>query len=159
MFLRLICVAYRCISFHWWVMFRCMRIYVSFLLLMDICFQYFAETDSDTVTIPGACVCSLSAYTPGGGPNPRVCASSVWLNTVIPSHLQSGFPSLLSWQFCLLHILRTMVSSDLRLYTNVLEAQWYRTWFWFASSWLLVGWASFHALMDHSPFSFSEKMA
>lgn len=105
-------------------------------------------------------VCAACQDTPhGGGLNPRVCASSVWLNTVIPSCFQSGFPSLLSWQFCLLHILRTMVSSDLKLFTNLLEAQWYLTWFWFASSWILVSWASLHALMDHSAFSFSEKMA
>ena len=108
-FLRLIHVAYR---FHWF-MFCCVRIYVSFLFLTDICFQYFAETDSDTMTIPGACVCSLSGYTPGRTTESEsVCTFS--LTRVTAGHFQSGVPSLqLKGQFFPLHVLQTVVLSDL----------------------------------------------
>lgn len=151
MFLRLIHVAYR---FYWFV-FCCVRIYVPFLLLTGVCFQYFAETASDTVAIPGARVCSLSGRTPGrrtGSWGVRAFSLTKWSYT---RSFPGWFPQFtVQVTICPLHILWTAVLSDL----SFLLICW-KLSDTSHSSWLLVGWASFHALMDRSAFSFSETAA
>lgn len=136
MFLRLIHVAYR---FYWFV-FCCVRIYVPFLLLTGVCFQYFAETASDTVAIPGARVCSLSGRTPGrrtGSWGVRAFSLTKWSYT---RSFPGWFPQFtVQVTICPIHILWTAVLSDLsfffffffrfKLFTNLLEAQWHLTFF------------------------------
>ena len=151
MFLRLIHVAYR---FYWFI-FCCVRIYVPFLLLTGICFQYFAETASDTVAIPGVRVCSLSGRTPGrrtASWSVRTFSLSKWSYTRL---FPDWFPQFtVQVTICPLHSLWTAVLSDL----SFLLICWQLS-DTSHSSWLLVGWASFHALMDRSAFSFSETAA
>lgn len=108
-FLRLTHVAYR----FYWFMFHCVRIYISFLLLTDICFDILLRQTVILCPFPGRW-CAASQDTPqGGGLDPGVCAPSVWLNGVTPGSFQSGSPGLqFKWQFCLLHFLQTVVVSD-----------------------------------------------
>lgn len=113
MFLRLIHVAYR---FYWFV-FCCVRIYVPFLLLTGVCFQYFAETASDTVAIPGARVCSLSGRTPGrrtGSWGVRAFSLTKWSYT---RSFPGWFPQFtVQVTICPIHILWTAVLSDLSFF-------------------------------------------
>lgn len=143
--------------FHWWIVFHCMKMYLSFLVLMDIwLLSSILPRHNAAVNVYGTHI-ATPGYISGEELSHRLCASSVWPNNT--KLLPKWFP-----QFTVQ--LRVLFAS--RLLNNGVEnlkflliqwgVQWYLMWFWFAFSWL-VGWAPFNILLGNSGFSFCETTA